>query len=105
MGNVSSWKKPDETTHMMLEGWGETFPAKEIAEPISAVVKAVTTTVTTAQTLSDYVSRYNIAEIQIVAMKTECSTVLSALLQLQDIRVQNDILLRPTASSESRTVV
>jgi hypothetical protein len=81
-----------------------------MAEPVSAitivstVVKAVTTTVTTVQTISDYVSRYKIADIQVVAMKTECSTVLSALLQLQDIIIQSDILQRPTAGSESRTL-
>jgi hypothetical protein len=81
-----------------------------MAEPISAitiittVVKAVTTSVTTAQKISDYVSRYKIAEIQIVAMKAECSAVLTALLELQNIIIQNDILQRPTGGPENRTL-
>ena len=80
-----------------------------MAEPISAItivsaaVKVVTTSVTTAQTISDYVSRYKIAEIQIVAMKTECSAVLTALLELQNIIIQqNHILQQPTAGGRSQ---
>lgn len=79
-----------------------------MVEPVSAiaivstVVKAVTTSVTTAQTISDYVSRYDIAGVQIIAMKTECSTVLTALLALQDIILQTDVLHQPLEGEGSQ---
>lgn len=66
-----------------------------MAEPISiitTVLKVVTTSVTTVQTISNYTNKYNMADLQIVAMNTECATVRMALLEIQRLVIQNRYL-------------
>ena len=69
-----------------------------MADPFTAmtitttVLKVVTTSITTAQTVSNYVSKFNMADIQIAAMISECSAISHALRELQKIMIQDDPL-------------
>jgi hypothetical protein len=71
---------------------------------ITTVAKAVITSITTAQTIYGYVVKYNIADIEIVAMTSECSAVLLALLKFQKIVIQNSILQQAQPGGENKTL-
>jgi len=58
----------------------------------AAAITLVGQTISGLQTLQGYISKYNSADLTILSTVTECSTIHSALLQIQQLIVQNGIL-------------
>jgi hypothetical protein len=71
----------------------------------TTVPKAVTASITTAQMISNYITTYNMVEIQIATMISECSTARIALREIQGILNQNNkILLQKGPELETSVV-
>ena len=63
-----------------------------MADPFSitaGVVGLVTQGIKAVQTLQNYATKYRIADLSIASTRTECSTIRIALLQIQDLLIQN----------------
>ena len=63
-----------------------------MSDPFSitvGVVGLVVQSIKAVQSLQNYVSKYRIADLSIATTRTECSTIRIALLQIQDLLIQN----------------